>query len=165
MSRQTWSKGDLKITYGNPYVTPFTEKIISDMKQVMYFYYDIDVVDGNKTIFSARTHDFPKVQNLPAYIDHVLDMKEEDMYVYEDLKKNGFERKKLYAFIDLGDSFDMEYHYKIERQVMYVKQRNEDVPKRYEEFKLSIGEHERGKDYSKSIFIDYLEREDIIRLK
>ena len=46
-----------------------------------------------KTLFSSSTHDFPKVQNLPIYIDHMLDIEEKDMFVYEDFEDYGYHRK------------------------------------------------------------------------
>ena len=175
MSRRTWTKGDLHITYGNPTIQTFREKIIKDMDEAMYFYYDIDILDDTKILFHADAYDFPKVQNLPNYIDYLVNMKEEDMFVYEDYEDNGFHRKKLYNFMTLDDSFnmDMEYFYKIEKQIMYVKQRQDKEFKRYEEYTLTIGncgkDRKLGGDnrepYGKEIFIKYLTKEDILRLK
>lgn len=173
MSRQSWRKNDLYITYGNPSITPFTETQISSMEEVMYFYYDIAILDGKKTIFESSIYEFPKVQNLPAYIKHIIDMKEEDMYLYEDFQDGGFHRKKLYSFIELNDSFnfDMEYFYKIEKHITYVKQSSQNEFKRYEKYSLIIGQNEKnkegydnGEDFGKSIFINYLTKEDLERL-
>lgn len=174
MSRRTWKKDTLYITYGNSSITPHREDLLTSMDEVMYFYYDIDILDGKKTLFSASTHDFPKVQDLPVYIDHMLDMKENDMFVYEDYEDGGFHRKKLYNFIVLDDSFnmDMEYFYKIERTITYVKQRSDKEFKRYEEYTLTIGEnapnkegYSNGEHFGQSIYIKYLTREDMLRLK
>lgn len=174
MSRRTWKREYLSITFGKPSIQSFREKIISSMKEVMYFYYDIDILDGKKQIFHAETYDFPKVQNLPQYIDYICNIEEKDMFTYENLEDNGFSRRKLYNFITLDDSFNMdcEYFYKIERMITYVKQRNEEEPKRYEEYTLTIGQCAKNKDgysngesYGKEIFIKYLTREDLLRLK
>lgn len=173
MSRRSWRKKDLYITYGNPSITPFTEVEISSMKDVMYFYYDVSILDGKKTIFETSVYEFPKVQNLPAYIDYILNMKEEDMYLYENLEDGDFKRKKLYSFVELNDSFNfnMEYFYKIEKHITYVKQSNQEEFKRYEEYILTIGQHEKnkegydnGEDFGKSVFIKYLTKEDLERL-
>lgn len=174
ISRRTWKKDNLYITYGNPCITPHRENLVESMEDVMYFYYNIKILDGKKTLFNASTHDFPKVQNLPIYIDYILDMKEEDMFVYEDYEDNGFHRKKLYNFIVLDDSFnmDIEYFYKIERTITYVKQRDSKDFKRYEEFTLTIGQnapnkegYSNGEDFGQSVFIKYLTREDMLNLK
>lgn len=174
MSRRTWKKDTLHITYSNPSITPHRFDLLTSMKGAMYFYYDIEILDEKKTLFSARVHDFPKVQDLPIYIDHILDMEEKDMFIYEDFKDNGFHRKKLYNFIVLDDSFnmDIEYFYKIERTITYIKQRYEDDFKRYEEFTLTIGQnapnkegYSNGEDFGQSIYIKYLTREDILNIK
>lgn len=173
MSRRSWKKDSLYITYGSPSITPFREVELSSMKDVMYFYYDISILDGKKTIFESSTYEFPKVQNLPAYIDYILNMKEEDMYLYENLEDGDFKRKKLYSFVELNDSFnfDMEYFYKIERNITYVKQSHQSDFKRYEEYTLTIGQNEKnkegydnGENFGKSIFIKYLKKEDLERL-
>lgn len=174
MSRRTWKKNTLRITYGRPCITAHREDLLTSMKGVMYFYYDIDILDGKKTLFSASTHDFPKVQNLPIYIDYMLDMEEKDMFVYEDFEDCGFHRKKLYNFIVLDDSFnmDIEYFYKIERTITYVKQSGETEFKKYEEFTLTIGKnapnkegYSNGEDFGQSVYIKYLTREDMLNLK
>ena len=174
MSRRTWTKDYLHITYGNPTITPFRQNLISSMKEVMYFYYSIYILDENKTIFSDHTHDFPKVQNLPDYIDHIVNMEEKDMFLYEDFKHNGFHRKKLYNFVTLKDDFDMdmEYFYKIERLITYVKQSEEEEFKRHEEYTLTVGKnvpnkehYSDGEPYGEQIFIQYLTKEDLLRLK
>jgi hypothetical protein len=174
MSRRTWKKDGLYITYGNPSIQPFREDLLSSMKGAMYFYYDIDIFDGKKQIFHAEAFDFPKVQNLPNYIDHIVNMEEEEMFVYENFENNGFHRRKLYNFITLEDSFNMdsEYFYKIERMVTYVKQREEEKPKRYEDYTLTIGKCEPnkkgysdGEPYGKQIFFKYLTKYDLLELK
>lgn len=174
MSRRTWKRESLRITYGNPSIQAFRENIISSMKGVMYFYYDIDIFDGKKQIFHAEAYDFPKVQNLPNYIDHIVNIEEKDMFTYEDYEDNGFHRKKLYNFITLDDSFDMdcEYFYKIERMVTYVKQRHEKEHKRYEDYTLTIGKcepnkrgYDDGEPFGKQIFIKYLTKEELLKLK
>lgn len=174
MNNKSWEKGSISITYEEPRVTPHRERLLEDMKDVMYFYYNIKVLDEKKVLFESSTHDFPKVQNLPIYIDHILNMKEDEMFVYEDIKDGGFERKKLYNFITLDDSFNMgiEYFYKIEKLITYVKQSNENKPKRYEEYTLTIGQnapnkkgYSNGEDFGKSVFITYLKKEDLLRLK
>ena len=174
MSKKTWKKDKLHITYRNPYITPHSVNLLTSMKDVMYFYYDIDILDGKKTLFSASACDFPKVQNLSCYIDHILDMEEKNMFVYENYEYHGFHRKKLYNFIVLDDSFnmDMEYFYKIERTITYIKQRDENEFKRYEEFTLTIGQnasnkkgYSNGENFGQSVFIKYLTREDMLNIK
>lgn len=174
MDKITWKKDTLHITYSNPCITPYREDLLTSMDNVMYFYYNINILDEDKILFSSRTHDFPKVQDLPAYIDHILNMEEKDMFLYEDYKDGGFHRKRLYNFIELDDSFnmDIEYFYKIERHITYVKQRGDKEFKRYEEFTLTIGQnasnkegYSNGEDFGQSVYIKYLTREDMLDIK
>lgn len=180
MSRRTWKKGNLYISFGNPSITPFydddvQEKMVKDMSDVMYFYYDISILQDTKTLLSAEAYDFPKVQNLPRYIDHIMNFDMDNAWLLENIEDNGFQRKIKYAQIILEDSFgfDIEYFYKIERYDYSVKQRTEDTPKEWTEYVLTIGQMERSKkyggsnreDYGKCIMIKYLTPQDLINLK
>lgn len=169
-----WKKGHLSIVYKNPNITPFRMDFIESIEDVMYFYYDIEIMDGKTVLFSERAHDFPKVPNLYEYIDYILELKEEDMFVYEDYKYYDFHRKKLYSFTELEDSFGMnaEYFYKIEKIITYVKQMDSKEYKRDEEYTLSIGRHaynkegySNGEDFGQSVFIKYLTRDDLLNLR
>ena len=162
--RRSCKLGDyLYITYGDAVITPIPYKkgLIDSMEDVMYFYYDIALVDKNKVVFESSAYDFPKVEKLPSCIDYIINMKEDNMFVYEDYKDGGFHRKRLYNFITLDDGFDMEYFYKIERWITYVKQSSKEEYKRFEEYILTIGKNERnregysnGEDFGKSYFIN-----------
>ena len=139
-----WERGNFSIIYKKPKITPYINNLLKSMGDVMYFYYDIEVLSGNKTVFMSRTHDFPKVQILDSYIDSMLNLKEEDMFLYENYESNGFHRKTYYTFKAIEDDFDaeMEYFYKIEKTITHVKQRNESKYNRYEEYMLTIGQSE-----------------------
>ena len=169
-----WKKNTFSIIYKNPKITPHREDLLTSIDDAMYFYYDISVLDENKILFNSRTHDFPKIQDLPVYIDQLLEMEEKDMFLYEDFEEDGFHRRRLYYFATLDDSYsmDMEYFYKIERDITYVKQRDEEEFKRYEEFTLTIGQnaqnkngYSNGEDFGQSVYIKYLTREDMLNLK
>lgn len=171
MNYKVWNKDTFNIIYKNPKITTHREELIESMDEVMYFYYDIEILDGEKSLFSESVYDFPKVQDLPICIDTLINKKEEKMFLYEDYENNGFHRKKLYDFI-LLDDMDIEYFYKIERIITFTKQRYEKDFKRYEEFVLTIGKHapnkrgySNGEDFGQSIFIKHLEREDILNFK
>ena len=109
----------------------------------MYFYYHIDILNGDKMMFSAGTHDNPKVQDLPAYIDYIMqfNMKKHG-YVIDEVKDEcGFHRKIQYAQVTLEDSFvDIEYSYKIERYDYAVKQSDEKKHKKWTSYTLTISE-------------------------
>lgn len=179
MSRQTWKKGNLYISFGKPSITPYydneDEREVQSMNDVMYFYYDITILQDNKTMFEAGTHDFPKVQNLPVYIDEIMNFDMSKAYMLEDYEDNGFNRRIRYHQVILDDcfGFDIEYFYKIERYDYYVKQRHDDVAKEWTEYVLTIGQIEVDKihggsnreDYGKCIVIKYLTVEDLNRLK
>lgn len=177
MTRRTWRKGDLLISYGSPVITTFgdEEEMIESMRDVIYFYYDITILHGKKTIFSACTHDFPKVQNLPAIIDHILTIDMTKAYALERTVDGGFIRNVDYAQIVLEDAFGMdnEYYYKIERYDYSVKQEDEESPKKWSEYTLTIGRALLGRDdggvfredFGDAIVIKYLTAEELMALK
>ncbi|ARV43482.1 hypothetical protein BCV50_00030 [Bacillus subtilis] len=177
MTRRTWRKGDLLISYGSPVITTFgdDDEKIESMRDVIYFYYDITILHGKKTIFSASTHDFPKVQNLPAIIDHILTFDRAKAYALERTVDGGFIRDVDYAQIVLEDAFGMgnEYYYKIERYDYSVKQEDEESPKKWSEYTLTIGRALLGRDddgvfredFGEAIVIKYLTAEELMALK
>lgn len=180
MSRRTWTKGDLHISYGRPSITPFynnddTEREVKSMDDVMYFYYGIEILHHNKITLSMSTHDFPKVQNLPIYIDQIMSYNMDNGYVVEDYEDGGFHRRIRYAHVILEDSFgfDIEYFYKIERYDYVVKQSSENNYKEWTEYILTIGEMEPHRKYGganrenfgKVIMIKYISPEELISLK
>lgn len=180
MSRKTWTKGNLHITYGCPSISPYynldgTDREVKGMDDVMYFYYNIDILNTNKVMISMRTHDFPKVQNLPVYIDEIMNYDMDKSYMLEEYKDGGFHRQVKYAQTVLEDSFglDFEYFYKIERYDYAVKQSNETVYKKWAEYTLTIGEMEEQKksigdnreDFGKVVMIKNITPEELISLK
>lgn len=176
MSRRTWKKGNLYISFGRPSITPFNEnKPVISQSDVMYFYYDIDILSGSKTMFKADTSDFPKVQNLPFYIDEIVNFDMKNAYLLEDIEVNGFTRQKRYHQVMLEDSFgfDIEYFYKIERYDYDVKQAKEELPKKWSEYILTIGQMEKSRqyggdnreDYGKTVMVQNLDASDLMRLK
>ena len=130
MSRRTFIKDDFKITYGNGHIQSHTgdegiEKKIINMNEVMYFYYDISVLFGNKVVFEASAYDFPKVQNLAEYIDYMIDFDMEKAYLIDNTKVGDFHRTIKYNQI-IVDDMDVEYFYKIERYDYSVRQRQDE---------------------------------------
>ena len=152
MSETTWSRDTLKITYSKPMITPFydyskdengeVERCVTSIEDAMYFYYHIDILDGDKKMFSAWTHDNPKVQDLPLYIGAIMDFDMKKMgYVFDEVNHDGFHRKIQYAQIILEDCFcDIEYSYKIERYDYAVKQSDEKKHKKWTDYTLTISE-------------------------
>ena len=133
-------------------ITPFYEyrkgiedgrdRPVKDINDAMYFYYNIEIMDGDKSMFSAWTHDYPKVPDLPLFIEAIMntDMKK-DGHVINELKEGGFHRKIQYAQIVLEDPFaDIEYSYKIERYDYAVKQSDEKKHKKWTDYTLTISE-------------------------
>lgn len=176
MARRTWKKGNLYISYGRPSIQAHHDTVpVGSMKDVMYFYYDLSIMQGNKPLLEMSTYDFPKVQNLHLYIDEIMNMDMEKAYLLEDYERDGFIRKVRYAQNILGDSFgfDIEYFYKIERYDYEVKQRDKTVPKKWTEYVLTIGNMEVSKeyggdnreDYGKCIMIKNIKPEELVRLK
>lgn len=165
--QREWDYKNVKVQYSNPRIQALNSyTLINSMDDVMYFYYDVEVFKNDEEILSGSAADFPKVQNLNLYIDEIVNRKEEDMFEYENVKDNGFLRRTLYSFIKLKDSFefDEEYSYKIEKEIIYVKQQDEIEAKRYERYYLTIMNC-KGDACGKAAIMQYLSKEDLLRLK
>ena len=168
----------LKITYSNPMITPFYEYIkgiedgrdkhVKDINDAMYFYYSIEILNGDKSMFSAWTHDYPKVPDLPLFIEAIMntDMKK-DGHVINELKEGGFHRKIQYAQIVLEDPFaDIEYSYKIERYDYAVKQSDEKKHKKWTDYTLTISEMGNKKtSFGNAVVIKNITPKELNRLK
>lgn len=175
MSRRTWRKGSLSISYGKPSITPHGGMAAKTMDDAMYFYYGVSILSGNKVMVEYSAYDFPKVQDLPVYIDDIVNYDMSKAYLLEDFEWNGFERKRWYHQTLLEDSFqfDMEYYYKFERYDYSVKQSGETVPETWTEYTLTIGGMAVDKkyhganreNYGQTITIKHLTNEDLLALK
>lgn len=176
MGKNEWVRGDLKIRYSHPWITPLydyrdgeyeVERPVRGISDAMYFYYHIDILDGDKKIFSAGTHDFPKVLDLPLFIDTIvgLDMKK-DGHVINELSEYGFHRKIRYAQIILEDPFvDVEYSYKIERYDYAVKQSDDHHHKRWTEYVLTISEMGVNSSHGNAVVIKDVTENELLSLK
>jgi len=179
LREKSWSRDKLKISYSNPMITPFyeyskeekgeVERPVKSIKDAMYFYYHIDIFDGDKKMFSAGTHDNPKVQDLPAYIDYIMQFNmKKHSYVIDEVKDEcGFHRKIQYAQIILEDSFiDIEYSYKIERYDYAVKQSDEKKHKKWTDYTLTISEMGNKKtSFGNAVVIKNISPKELNRLK
>lgn len=84
--RSTFISDDpnLVITYFRPSTTAFnSDKILESKKDIMYFYYGVEVSYKGKLLLEVSTHDFPKVDTLPEVIEYLLS---DDDYVLENAK-------------------------------------------------------------------------------
>ena len=179
LREKSWSRGKLNIAYSNPMITPFyeyskeekgeVERPVKSIKDAMYFYYRIDIFDGDKKMFSAGTHDNPKVQDLPAYIDYIMqfNMKKYGYAIDEVKDECGFHRKIQYAQVTLEDSFiDIEYSYKIERYDYAVKQSDEKKHKKWTDYTLTISEMgNKNTSFGNAVVIKNLSPKELNRLK
>ena len=174
----TWERDTLKIAYSNPMITPFyeyskgiedgRERPVKDISDSMYFYYNIEIMNGDKLMFSAWTHDYPKVPDLPLFIEAIMntDMKK-DGHVINELKEGVFHRKIQYAQIVLEDPFaDIEYSYKIERYDYAVKQSDEKKHKKWTDYTLTISEMGNKKtSFGNAVVIKNISPKELNELK
>ena len=145
------------------------EKPAKNISDAMYFYYHVEILNGDKLMFSAGTHDNPKVQDLPAYIDYIMqfNMKKHG-YVIDEVKDEcGFHRKIQYAQVTLEDSFvDIEYSYKIERYDYAVKQSDEKKHKKWTGYTLTISEMGNKKtNFGSAVVIKDITKKELNELK
>lgn len=125
MTQGIWSKGDLKVIYSNPYIQGFEEDAVcTSMENYLYFYYDVTVMNGDKTLFSSRIGTAPLVHQLPAEIDRIIGFDMEKALVTEDIQDNTwdvpFHRLTKFAMVSLDGGVRHDYHYKIEREDNHI---------------------------------------------
>lgn len=154
--RRTWKKGKLHLSYSEPRLTSFRddEEILS-VDDILYFYYEVHVVSGNKTCLKMRAYDYPKVHLLPKEIDDILNFDMQKAYLLHDYKEEGYERQTRYHQVMIANGLGRisEYYYKIERYDTWEKS-GECEPEEETWYVLTIGEMEKGKTYGG------MERED-----
>ena len=169
----TWKKGDVYLSFGNPQVTPFsfTGKM-KDMSNMLYFYYDVTVLRGTKTLFSHSVHDFPKVQDLPFAIEQLLALDPKSGLCVDDYQEGGYIRKIFHNRVLLDDHFEREYYYLLERQDIFHRQDEKMDIEHTTNYSLTIGlrKYLDRKDSTLDLVIDqpvglhYLNEEDLLRL-
>lgn len=153
----------------------------------MYFYYDIAITSGTKVILKAEARDFPKMLDLPAAIDHILqlDMQTAEgvhLHTFTDEYTDGsFKQEVRTAVADLTDTFEREYGILIERKD-YIATREIDATeesdlitlrKERTEYTLTIekpvllldNENIPYPSHTESVTIKDLKVADLIRLK
>lgn len=169
--KNQWTKDNLHIQYTQPWVTPFSDgdeedREVKTIDDAMYFYYNILIRHGEETLLSLSTHDFPKVQHLPNYIDTIMQLGKKKMFLMDNYKDGGFHRTIHYAQIVLDDGIvDQEYFYKIERYDYAVKQSGEKTYTKWTTYELTIGEREYKESFSKTVTIKYIKPDELTALK
>ena len=173
----------LIIRFKDPSIQPFGNDFeqVKTMKDVMHYYYTIEIdclneVDSEgdivlaekKTLFKADAYDFPKVQNVPAYINYIIE--EPCNLVLEDFKKDEFHRIIKYNQVKLED-MNVEYWYKFERYDYSVKQSGTDKYNNWTEYTVTIGQGNRvagyssRKEYGNAVYIDKMTEKDLLDFK
>lgn len=142
MTESVWSKGDLKIIYGNPFIQGFEEDVVcTSMNDYLYFYYDVTVMNGEKTLFTSRIGTAPLVHQLPTEIDRIIGFDMEKALVMENIHDNTwdvpFHRLTKFAMVSLDGGMRYDYHYKIERLDSIVH--NDGEVNEWTNYTLSIG--------------------------
>lgn len=173
--RKTWRKGNLRISYSNPTITPFNKENVADMDDAMYFYYHVHVFHHKTIVFSFDAYDFPKVQDLPACIEYLMTYDMNKAYLLDDVKSGDFERQIRYhqTTLDDGFGFDTEYFYKLERYDYKVKQPHDEEPNEWTEYVLTIGSMKQHRDhggmdredYGETLTVKRITPEELIQLK
>lgn len=178
MSRQTWKRDPLLISFSNPVITSFsdTDDNVKSVDDIMYFYYDLHILKGKKVLHKFSAYDFPKVLDLPKCIQHILEFDMDKAYVLsEEMDEDmGYYFKEQYAQAILSDMFEQEYFYKIERHDYQRSQENIEgivEQKEWTRYTLTIGQIERdsksysSSDFSKCIVLHDLTSEELSDLK
>ncbi|AJD93112.1 hypothetical protein JMA_37940 (plasmid) [Jeotgalibacillus malaysiensis] len=174
MTQTVWSKGDLKIIYSNPFIQGFEENAVcTSMNDYLYFYYDVTVMNREKTLFSSRIGTAPLVHQLPAEIDRIIGFDMEKALVTADIHNNTwdvpFHRLTKFAMVSLDADIRNDYYYKIEREDNVV---NDDGNlDEWTSYTLSIGntgeyyDDEKTPQHGQVVEIRGLTESDLIALK
>lgn len=184
-----WKKNHLYIRLANPVLTPIEKDCwYKSMADVMYFYYDIAITSGTKVILKAEARDFPKMLDLPAAIDHILQLDMEtaegvnlQTFTDDDYTDGTYREETRTAVAALTDTFEREYGIRIERkEIRKVREiaATEDtdlitLKKEWTEYILTIEKPVLVLDkegilvpsHTESVTIKELEVADLIRLK
>lgn len=177
MSNQTfsWTHGQTTLTFSDPCITFFPGAVERDRESttkqsIMYYYYTV-TLKNKRTRKTFRTHDFPKVLDLPAAIDELLNLNlEESGAVLEETRRGDFHRVIRYQQLCLEDSFGLlaEYFIKLERYDYAVKQAGETDNRQWSQYHLLIGEplHPyQDEGTADCLYLYDLEAEDLLQLK
>lgn len=144
------------------------ERPVKNISDAMYFYYNIEIINGDKLMFSASAYDYPKASDLPRYIDAIMDFDMNKMgYTIDEVSHNGFHRKIQYAQIILEDPFvDIEYSYKIERYDYAVRQSDEDEHEEWTDYTLTISEMGNKKtSFGNAVVVKQISPKELNELK
>jgi len=175
MSRQTWKRDPLFISFSNPVITSFsdTDDSVKSVNDIMYFYYDVHILKGKKVLHKFSAYDFPKVLDLPNCIQHIMEFNMDKSYVlYEELNEEmGYYFKEQYAQVLLSDMLHQEYFYKIERHDYKTFQEGITELKEWTTYTVTIGQMERNSksytssEFSNCIVLHELTSEELLGLK
>ena len=171
-----WEKGSTIVQFSNPAMTFFDDVLVDKkvsrlgIEDVMYYYYTVTMTNGLiKKEFQVG--DFPKVPEIPIYIDHLLNLNmNQEGVVLEEIEREGFYRKVQYHQTMLNDPFGLfaEYFLKFERYDYTVKQPDQEGEKFFSEYRLLIGNPmnpSSGSNCADCFYFHGLTTEDLIRLK
>lgn len=183
--RKRYIKDSLIIEYSNPRIQPFYEGYFEPITKddFLHFYYDLEIMayreldetDGGlvlankELVFETSTYDFPKVDEVPDYIDHIIN--EPCVLTLKDYRENDYHKIVKYNQVMITDFANCEYFYKIERYDTSVKKMDEDEYKNFSTYTISIGKgyNNAGQSSNKRngmiIYLDKLTKEELLDFK
>jgi hypothetical protein len=169
--RFIWKIGGASIEFSNGSMQYFNEYLpAKDYKDVCYFYYDL-TIKMDKRSQTFRTHDFPKVQYLKDYCEHIIKHNtKENGYLLDDCSHGGFFRKISYHQTELLDWSLREYFMRIEKYHYEVKQQNEDTSQESIFYRLTVGEipykcnSKKEEAACMALYIHDLQEKDLVNL-
>lgn len=157
-----WKKDKTTIVFKNPDIV-----FKKNSNEVLYFYYDV-ILKCYHVEKHFRVNDFPKVIYLEEAIDYLLNLdKYNDMFLIDDFKADGFERKTYYQQKLLSDGFGIDYFMKFERYDYEVSENECKAKKTWSKYNLLIGETINQYDDATSdcFYIKNIEETEMLKLK
>ena len=156
-NRPSFSTDKLKIVFSNASIQPFDEYgYVKDTKSIMHLYYSVDGYikkDGKwKTVFSARTFDFPGVIDFCGILEDFI-TKTLPLDIYQKIEnKHG----TLYSFHQNTGYYGEDFYNVTHKVAHYGGSEHEDY------YTITIGApNPRHHEERKSITFDVLRKEDI----
>lgn len=160
-----WKKGNFSVEYKNPYIIEYKGDSVENINQNS-FIYEVVIKNKDELLATYKTSFFAKVHNLKSCINNLLSVEEKDMY-----KTNKGNTIIYRACVELEDSLDFDYSYKIDKVIKYFFDENGERNK-LEYYSLTFLEYINNtevsygtrEEYGKSIYINYLSENDLKEL-
>lgn len=168
MNIHTWTYEDLSITFSDGECTPFEAGMtITNIKDSMYFYYNMKVEKEGLPPLVFRVGDNPTVQNIKSCIDSLVQHETDKVgYLLSHFEEEDYYKKVYYHQEELGDPFMPDCFIRFEKYMYDIKQDFQKEPYTSSLYNMTIGEisNRSGSDSCFALFVHEMEEERLQEL-